>query len=205
MNRITELSKSYDALAATYASGRHLFDTSPLLHQCAALVPGNARVLDVGCGAGEPVSAYFAKRGDQVTGIDISSEMLELARRQVPAANFTQMDLRHLEFAEAQFDLLTAVYCVFHLDREEHQSIFDGFARVLKPGGIVLLTLACKGYTGEDEFDGNIEFLGHSLPYSHDRPEVALQKLSQAGLHSLMAETRETGGETFFWVIAKKA
>ncbi len=67
-----------------------------------------------------------------------------------------------------------------------------------------LLTLATREYTSQDEFDGEIEFLGRQLPYSDDRPEAALAKLAAAGLTVVSARLIETGGETFYWVIARK-
>lgn len=199
-----DLALQYDDLAKTYAAGRHLFDTTPILREFAGLLPPGVRLLDAGCGAGEPVARYFVDRGDAVTGIDVSERMLALARRQVPAATFQRMDLRALTFPPAVFDAITAVYVVFHLPRVEHAALFAGFERVLKPGGRLLLTLATREYTGQDEFDGEMEFLGRRLPYSHDRPEVALGKLEAAGLAVVGARRIETGGETFFWVIARK-
>ena len=109
-----------------------------------------------------------------------------------------------LGFPPASFDGITAVYVVFHLPRVEHAALFAGFERMLKPGGRLLLTLATHDYTGQDEFDGEMEFLGRRLPYSHDRPEVALGKLQAAGLTVVSARPIETGGETFQWVIACK-
>lgn len=199
-----DLALLYDDLAETYAAGRHLFDTSPILREFAGPLPPGARVLDAGCGAGEPVARYFVDRGDAVTGIDVSERMLALARRQVPAATFQRMDLRALMFPLAVFNAITAVYVVFHIPRVEHAALFAGFERVLKPGGRLLLTLATREYTGQDEFDGEMEFLERRLPYSHDRPEVALGKLEAAGLAVVGARRIETGGETFFWVIARK-
>lgn len=75
---------------------------------------------------------------------------------------------------------------------------------MLKPGGALLLTLATREYTGQDEFDGEMAFLERRRPYSHDRPEVALGKLQAAGLAVVGARLIETGGETFYWVIARK-
>ena len=201
---MSDLALLYDDLAETYAAGRHLFDTTPILREFAGLLPPGARLLDAGCGAGEPVARYFVDRGDAVTGIDVSERMLVLARRQVPAATFQRMDLRALTFPPAVFNAITAVYVVFHLPRVEHAALFAGFERVLKPGGRLLLTLATREYTGQDEFDGEMEFLGRRLPYSHDRPEVALAKLQAAGLAVVGARLIETGGETFYWVIARK-
>lgn len=204
MGRIEELAAAYDALASTYAAGRHRFDTRPVLESCAKLLPRRARILDAGCGAGEPVARYFVNRGDDVIGIDLSEGMLDLARQKVPEARYERMDLSDLGFPPEAFDLVASVYCLFHLDRSEHQKIFSGFARVLAPGGVLLATLATREYTGSEEFDGEIEFLGQRLPYSHDRPATALAKLRAARLEPLEAELIETGGETFFWVIARK-
>jgi SAM-dependent methyltransferase len=199
-----DLALLYDDLAETYAAGRHLFDTTPILEEFAHFLPPGARLLDAGCGAGEPVARYFVNRGDGVTGIDLSERMLALARRQVPEATFQRMDLRALDFPPAAFDGIAAVYVVFHLPRTEHAALLAGFERVLMPGGALLLTLATREYTSQDEFDGEIEFLGRRLPYSHDRPEVALGKLAAAGLAVVSARLIETGGETFYWVIARK-
>ncbi|MDS4059334.1 MAG: class I SAM-dependent methyltransferase [Candidatus Contendobacter sp.] len=199
-----DLALLYDDLAETYAAGRHLFDTTPILEEFARFLPPGSRVLDAGCGAGEPVARHFVDRGDVVTGIDVSERMLALARRQAPEATFQRMDLRALDFLPASFDAIAAVYVVFHLPRAEHAALFAGFARVLKPGGALLLTLATREYTGQDEFDGEMAFLGRRLPYSHDRPEVALGKLHAVGLAVVGARPIETGGETFYWVIARK-
>ncbi len=201
---MSNLAQLYDDLAETYAGSRHLFDTTPILTDFAHNLPVRGQILDVGCGAGEPTARYFVNRGDTVTGIDVSERMLMLARRQVPEATFQAMDMRDLEFQSASFDAITAVYTVFHLPRADHAALFAGFARVLKPGGQLLLTLATKEYTGQEAFDGEMEFIGRRLPYSHDRPEAALSKLATAGLVVVSAKLIETGGETFYWIVARK-
>lgn len=95
---MSDLAQLYDDLAETYAAGRHLFNTAPILADFADDLPVGGRILDVGCGAGEPVARYFVDRGDTVTGIDVSERMLTLARRQVPEATFQRMDMRNLVF-----------------------------------------------------------------------------------------------------------
>lgn len=194
----------YDELADVYAAGRHLFDTTPVLTAFAQHVPERAQVLDVGCGAGEPTARYFVDRGCQVTGIDLSTRMLALAQQRVPEANFERMDMRRLDFPAESFDAIIAIYTVFHLPRAEHLALFAGFNRVLKPSGVLLLTLATQEYTGHEEFDGEIEFLGKHLPYSHDRPVMALAKLASADFVVFDDRLLSTGGETFYWVMARK-
>lgn len=194
----------YDELAETYAEGRHRFDTRPVLLNLTQQLGASVTVLDVGCGAGEPVARFFVDRGDQVLGIDCSSRMIKLARTNVPEAEFVVADMLQFMSLPAQFDVITAVYCVFHIDREHHQVLFERFADWLKPGGWLLLTLASEAYSGHPEFDGQINFIGRDLPYSHDHPERALEKLARAGFSVWSAEHLNTGGETFFWVLAQR-
>ena len=66
---MSDLALLYDDLTETYAAGRHLFDTTPILREFAGPLPTGAHILDAGCGAGEPVARYFVARGDTVTGI----------------------------------------------------------------------------------------------------------------------------------------
>ena len=56
---MVEVAPLYDDLAETYAAGRHRFDTTPILEEFARFLPRGARVLDAGCGAGEPVARYY--------------------------------------------------------------------------------------------------------------------------------------------------
>jgi len=90
------------------------------------------------------------------------------------------------------------------LPRAHHAALFAGFERARAPRGALLLALATREYTGQDEFDGEMGFLGRWLPYSHDRSEVALGRLEAVDLAVVGARRIETGGEAFFWVIARK-
>src|ERR1700741_34069 len=58
----------------------------------ADLQPG-ARVLDLGCGTGQPVAKYLVEKGFRVTGVDESHKMLEIAKREVPEAEFIHSDM----------------------------------------------------------------------------------------------------------------
>jgi phosphatidylethanolamine/phosphatidyl-N-methylethanolamine N-methyltransferase len=101
-------------------------------------VPGG-EVLEVGVGTG--VNMKFYPAGSHITGIDIAENMLERARARAAglgiATDLTQMDVQHLDFADARFDcaVATFVFC----------SVPDAVAgleevrRVLKPGGTLLL------------------------------------------------------------------
>jgi 2-polyprenyl-3-methyl-5-hydroxy-6-metoxy-1,4-benzoquinol methylase len=107
------------------------------------LEPG-ARVLDVACGHGRH-SLELARRGFRVTGVDLSSRSLELARETAAgeglAVDFVQRDARELGFAaefDAAINLFTSVIGYFE-DDAESQDVLNGVARALVPGGSFLI------------------------------------------------------------------
>ena len=147
---------TYDRIAADYNNGRlaeqaDALALTPLIER----LPASARVLDLGCGAGVPITQALAGRFD-VTGVDFSSARLALARKQVPAARFIEADMMSCELAAASFDAVVSFFAIFHLPREEHGALFSRVHDWLKPGGYLLATLALAdeaGYT-EDDFHG---------------------------------------------------
>lgn len=199
------LARIYDGFAATYARRRDAFDLTEVLDGLAARLPKSGDLCDLGCGAGEPVSAYFASRGWKVTGIDFSAGMLELADEFVPSMTTVLGDIREVNFESASFDAVTAVYSLFHVPWHDHPAVFARVARWLRPGGTFFFTYATSDYTGFDEFEGTKEFLGQELFYSHTTPERLTGQLELAGLVLESARRRTIGGETFLWVTATPA
>ena len=108
----------------------------PLLD--AAGVAGGSRMLDVATGPGY-VAAGAAERGASVIGIDIAEGMLALARRLHPQLEFHRGDAAALSFEDASFDAVVANFVLLHVGRPE--LIATEFARVLRPGGRVALTV----------------------------------------------------------------
>jgi trans-aconitate methyltransferase len=204
MNKPEPLANLYDALAEAYTAGRHLFDTTPMLEWLIAKLPPNGRILDAGCGDGDPTARFFRKHGYAVTGVDLSPKMIERARRNLPGEEWIQDDMRSTPLPPECFVAVTAIYAVFHLPRSGHAELFRRFCETLQPGGCLLVTLADRRYTGHDTFDGEKEFLGRNLPYSHDLPEIAEQKLRTPGFQKIETRSYETGGETFPWMLAEK-
>jgi ubiquinone/menaquinone biosynthesis C-methylase UbiE len=107
--------EGYDRIAEEYQADRHIFDHTKKLQEFASLLPKDARVIDVGCGAGVPVAKYLVKSGFTVVGVDFSERMLRLARKNVPQATFIRKDMTRLDFADNSFDGLTAFYSIIHV------------------------------------------------------------------------------------------
>ena len=91
-------------------------------------------ILDVGCGAGF-ISNHFSRAGFSVTGLDISQESLQVAKRydQSNSVNYVHGNAYSLPFQSGSFDIITSMDFLEHVT-DPKQAIFE-MARVLRPGG----------------------------------------------------------------------
>jgi SAM-dependent methyltransferase len=105
----------------------------------AAQVAGGKRVLDAGCGLGYGIEILRAAGAAEVFGVDLSAEAVEEAQRRIEdAGEVRQGDVRNLEFDDQSFDLVVCFETIEHV--EEPQSALAEFRRVLRPGGVLLLS-----------------------------------------------------------------
>lgn len=167
---------AYDRCAEAYA-GQRRATAGPELGWITGRLTAGSKILDVGCGAGVPVARQLAA-SFRVTGIDISPQMTALASRNVPAARIVTGDATEIEFPAGGFDAIVSFYAIFHVPREDHPDLFRRFARWLRPGGLLLVTVAAKddgpGYTE----DG---FFGQTMYWSNFGPERYRRLLAETG------------------------
>ncbi len=102
-------------------------------------LPVEGAVLDLGCGTGKPILEYLLSRNLNVTGVDASSEMLEIAKTNFPLTELILQDMRLLNLSK-QFDAIIAWDSFFHLPAVDQPAMFKLFAEHLNPNGILLFT-----------------------------------------------------------------
>lgn len=141
--------RSYDELADAYAAQRSANGRdAEILSTFLASLDDPTRILDAGCGQGIPVMSRVSTVATAV-GIDLSGEQLRLARRNGLAGSLVQGDMTYLPFVDGAFDAVIALWSIIHVPRADHQTAIDEFARVLRPGGRLLV---CEG---TDEWAGS--------------------------------------------------
>ncbi|KOV87882.1 ubiquinone biosynthesis methyltransferase UbiE [Streptomyces sp. NRRL WC-3618] len=114
------------------------------------------KVLDIGCGTGR-FTVPMAEKGADVSGLDISRPMLDVASRKLAerglSADLREGDMAHLPFPDASFDTVTSMLALMHVPMEDRQAVFGEVARVLRPGGRMLLGV--KNSVFEEMFTGD--------------------------------------------------
>ncbi len=150
-------------------------------------------------GAGIPVARFLVESGFSVVGIDFSEKMIRLARRNVPEATFVRKDMSQLDFADSSFDGLTAFYSIIHVPREKHSQLLRDFCRILKPDGIMLVTM------GSDEWEATeiYSHYGTEMFWSQYAPQKSLRLVKDAGFEVIFDKILVRGKERHYWILAR--
>lgn len=141
---VEQTHKTYDRIARDYSIKidklvsnswigeyeRSLIDR--LLSMIKSLKP---QILDIGCGNGKD-TRYLMQQSIMAIGIDISSGMLEEARKCVPDSILYQMDMRNLGFTSESFHGVWANGCIYHVPKSDFIRVLGEVRRILKSSGI---------------------------------------------------------------------
>ncbi|AKU15331.1 class I SAM-dependent methyltransferase [Luteipulveratus mongoliensis] len=159
---LSDTRTSYDTDASGYAEKVDgLLDESPYLRAGLALfaesvrTAGGGPVADVGCGPGY-VTRHLHGLGVDAFGIDLSPEMVAIARRDHPGLRFDVGSMTDLDLADHSITGVVAFWSVIHIPDEAVPGVFEQFRRVLRPGGPLLVGFhvgdetshSDEGYTG---------------------------------------------------------
>lgn len=178
---INDIRSSYDSVADAYANA--MFDElrnkpfdRDLLTRFAAASAGRGPVCDMGCGPGQ-IARFLRDAGAQVFGLDLSPGMIEQARRLNPGMDFRTGNMLALDVPDASLAGIAAFYAIVNLPADLRPQAFREMARVLQPGGLLLLTFHLGGEVLKGSFLGRPITMGF---YLLDRPTVEAE-LRDAG------------------------
>ncbi|WP_342070714.1 class I SAM-dependent methyltransferase [Yoonia algicola] len=100
---------------------------------------GAVRVLDLGCGSGQPMATYLAERGAILTGVDATDTMTRLYAQNLPQAQVIKEDMRNLNLDQS-FDAILAWDSFFHLGADDQRAMFARFAAHSAPLATLMFT-----------------------------------------------------------------
>lgn len=136
------------------------------LERFAAGLPTDAPVLDLGCGTGQPIAAWFARRGFPITGVDSSAAMLAQARGHLPEHAWLEGDMRTLAL-ERRFAGILAWDSFFHLDHDDQRAMFGVFAAHAAPAAMLMFTSGPEHGEAIGEFEGEPLFHASLAPQEY--------------------------------------
>jgi SAM-dependent methyltransferase len=142
--QIKDTQASYDQVAAEYAEKfKDEMDDKPFDRDCLDRLAREVRdlgpICDLGCGPGQ-IARYLHRQGVDVLGVDLSPRMVAEAQRLNPEIHFHQGDMLALPDADQSWGGIAAFYCIIHIPREQIVAALQEMNRVLKPGGVLLVT-----------------------------------------------------------------
>ncbi len=141
-------------------------------------------VLEVGCGTGV-IAGEVAKVGPAVVGLDLSTDMLAVARREAPAVQCAQGDAHALPFPDNTFDLVLCHYLLLWL-ADPAQGLRE-MARVVRPGGAVL---ACA----EPDYGGRVDHPPELVPLGQLQAESLRRQGADPSIGRRLGELFATAG-----------
>lgn len=176
--------KLYDRIAKDFAEMRTIFyKEQKYLDALMHYLKPKAHILDVGCGSGCPIAAYFIEKGFQVTGIDGSKKLLEIAKEKNPSMNLIYGDVRTIKLAQ-QYDAIVEWWCLFHVPKLFHEDMIIQFSRWIKKSGIVEFTTGDRAYE-----DTSSDMLHQPLSFYSLEPMVYEKYLKKHGFKILLRES----------------
>ena len=133
---------------------------------------------DIGCGTGR-LEPYLAARGLSPRGIDLSPEMVRVARRDFPGFSFDVADVRDLPFQDTSLAGVVCWYSLMFLAPPDRPAAFGELARVVKPGGY--LVTAFKAGDGQVRRAGRGTGLGVEFDVYWLSPQEMERRVTAAG------------------------
>lgn len=133
--------------------GRQFFEQTWVDRFLSYVDPGSP-ILDIGCGAGEPIAKYLVEKGHPVTGVDTSGPLIELSRAREPGQEWIVADMRQLDLRR-QFGGLIAWDSFFHLQAEEQRHMFPVFAKHAVRDAPLLFTSGPQAGESIGTFEGS--------------------------------------------------
>ena len=183
--------KSPNSTIAWYDDNAEFYQRQALRHIPVAqfndfmrFLPEKTQVLDIGCGTGRD-TAELAKRGLDVVGLDLSSGMINLAKKTHPHLKFIQGNFLDLPFADNSFIGVWGLAALVHLESvAAAKKALAEFQRVLKPGGILFLRV--KANLKNNKFETVKDLQGAGERFFQYFTQAELKKYLQAAGFSLL-------------------
>lgn len=173
---------------------------------CDTITKPNAKLLEIGCGPGNITKYLLNKKTDfDIFGIDIAPNMIELAKKNNPNADFAVMDTRDINTLATKFDGIIAGFCLPYLSQTECEDLIYNSYELLNDSGVIYLSFV-EGDVKDSGFKvgnaGRVYFYYHNLDDLKD--QLIKNKFQEIETFNVAYKRSETETEIHTILIAKK-
>lgn len=154
MDAYQETFRTWDKIAGLYQEkfmDRREYDESyhRFIHRVGK---EQARILEIACGPGNMARFFLAQQPRwKWEGFDVSPNMVELARKNVPHAEFWQMDTRELDGVGLHYDAVVCGFGLPYLSPADTEKLVHDLDKILLPGGMVYMSFV-EGKSEDSDF-----------------------------------------------------
>jgi len=155
------------------------------------------KVLDLGCGAGEPIARYLIENGCEFSGADYAESMLKICRQKFPKQDWFHADMRDLNLNES-YNGIISWGAFFHLNQDQQRICLPLLCQHLEKDGLLMITVGHE----DGEVTGTVA--GKSVYHSSLSKDEYSQILEGQGMEIILfnLQDNECGGFSVF--LAKK-
>ncbi len=190
--------QSYDQTAHEYQENTLKLQPEVKAKAFLSYLAPESKILDLGCGPGRD-SKFFVDKGYEVIGVDISPQMIAIARNSVPQANFLVSDIESLKLNDESIDAIWASASLLHVSKKAMSGVLENLYRTLKPEGIFYVSM--KKGSGE-ELQADDRYGGVEKFWNYVSEDELTQLLVEQGFQILETDTHQksTSYQTHPWI-----
>lgn len=196
----------YDENAEEYAKFSYAIAQSDVIDKFITMLPKKPFILDAGCGPGRDAMIFYQK-GATVTGVDLSSELIKIAKKKNPEITFIEGNFLNLPFKNESFDGVWAHAALVHLEtiKEVKKALLE-FYNVLKKRGILNVYVREQSKTEEyvivkDKKANNERFFRY---FTMDEMQQYLKEIGFTVKDATTRESRRRKGLSWLCIFAEK-
>ncbi|MHA1458103.1 MAG: class I SAM-dependent methyltransferase [Promethearchaeota archaeon] len=196
LNIISLNKKAWNNVAEKYNNSNY-GKLNPAIDLFCKLLPERSSILDLGSGTGLPFAKLFLKKGYDYLGLDISSQMIKIARKNVPLAKFKEMSMTDLDY-DKKFDGVFSHYSMILLNPQLFKGVAKRIAKSLKRNGLFYLSLNEPMMKNADlDEDVICEIMGETMYSRAYTEEEILDVFTPLGLKKLQIYRETQNSEEF--------
>ena len=173
----TATGRAYDQVARDWQQNTAPAYGMPQLERAIAFTRNHGDALDIGCGSRGRTIEVMLGHGFRPEGIDLSAQMIALAREQHPAVMFHEADIVTWPLTK-KYDLIVAWDSVWHVPLAQQEAVLEKICAALAPGGVYLFTTAGLDAPADTVRDSH---WGIPLPYGILGVPKTLELLARFG------------------------